>query len=121
MEINSNLLTTTKNSRTAKQMATPAVSDSPGAATYASILAQSTATQGDIVTLSGEAIMLSRLYGGSKKEIPATPLVGSKKIGAADPVMWLNADDPEPKSYTQISEMPRSHSGLPETKNPRQR
>lgn len=37
--------------------------------------------------------MLSRLYGGSEKGIPATPLVGSKDVGAADPVMWLNADD----------------------------
>lgn len=93
MEINSNLLTTTQNSGSAKSTATPTVSDSTGAAAYASTSAQSTATQGDSVTLSGEAIMLSRLYGGSEKGIPATPLVGSKDVGAADPVMWLNADD----------------------------
>lgn len=37
--------------------------------------------------------MLSRLYGGSEKGIPTTPLVGSKDVGAADPVMWLNAED----------------------------
>ncbi|WP_157130478.1 hypothetical protein [Burkholderia pseudomallei] len=93
MEINSNLSTITKNGGTAKSPTTPAVSDSTGAAAYASTLAHSTSTQADSVTLSGEAIMLSRLYGGSEKGIPATPLVGSKDVGAADPVMWLNADD----------------------------
>ncbi|PRF30921.1 hypothetical protein C6Q08_19440 [Burkholderia multivorans] len=93
MEINSNLLTTLQNSGAAKSTATLATGDSTIAAAYASTLAQSIATQGDSVTLSGEAIMLSRLYGGSEKGIPTTPLVGSKDVGAADPVMWLKAED----------------------------
>lgn len=96
MEISSNLSMTTSgttaNAATFKSAVTPTTNDAAGAtATYASASTQPAQT--DSVSLSGEAIMLSRLY-GSEQAVPATPLVGMSQANVgANPVMWLTADD----------------------------
>lgn len=84
MKINSDLLTATQNSSTAKSTATPACQR----------FDQRCRLCIRFGTIDSDTRRLrKRLYDGSEKGIPATPLVESKDIGAADPVMWLNADD----------------------------
>lgn len=89
MEISSNLLTTTQdyNAPAVKPAVTPTANDVTGAA------AATKTVKTDSVSLSGEAIMLSRLY-GSEQAVPATPFVGkTQSTDGENPVMWLTADD----------------------------
>ncbi|CAD6558119.1 hypothetical protein LMG28727_06527 [Paraburkholderia kirstenboschensis] len=91
MEISSNLLTTQDRSAPAVKSTAAKGPSLTGAAAYATVSTQ-TATQTDSVTLSGRALMLSRLY-GSEQRIPASiPEFNDNTVGLPL-VDWLTDAD----------------------------